>query len=38
MTGMTDVDLDITIQVRKTAEKKGVKIIDKVTISNQSIN
>jgi Succinate dehydrogenase/fumarate reductase, flavoprotein subunit len=34
MTGMIGVDLDITIQVRRTAEKKGVKIIDKVTISD----
>ncbi|GAU76873.1 FAD-binding protein [Fusibacter sp. 3D3] len=34
MTGMVGVDLDITIQVRRTAEKKGVKIIDKVTLSD----
>jgi succinate dehydrogenase/fumarate reductase flavoprotein subunit len=34
MTGMIGVDLDITVRVRRTAEKKGVKIIDKVTISD----
>jgi succinate dehydrogenase/fumarate reductase flavoprotein subunit len=34
MTGMIGVDLDITLKVRRTAEKKGVKIIDKVTISD----
>lgn len=34
MTGMIGVDLDITIKVRQTVEKKGVKIIDKVTISD----
>ena len=34
MTGMVGVDLDITIQVRRTAEKAGVKIIDKVTLSD----
>lgn len=33
MTGMVGVDLDITIQVRRTAEKLGIKIIDKVTLS-----
>ena len=38
MTGMIGVDLDITIQVRRTAEKKGVKIIDKVTISDLLTN
>ncbi len=34
MTSIIGVDLDITIQVRRTAEKKGVKIIDKVTMSD----
>lgn len=34
MTGMVGVDLDITIQVRRTAEKAGIKIIDKVTMSD----
>lgn len=34
MTGMVGVDLDITVQVRRTAEKIGVQIIDKVTISD----
>ena len=38
MTGMIGVDLDITLRVRKTAEKKGVKIIDKVTISDLLTN
>lgn len=38
MTGMIGVDLDITVQVRRTAEKKGVKIIDKVTISDLLTN
>ena len=35
---MIGVDLDITIQVRRIAEKKGVKIIDKVTISDLLTN
>lgn len=34
MTYMVGVDLDITLQMRRTAEKKNVKIIDKVTISD----
>lgn len=34
MTAMIGVDLDITVKVRQTAEKKGVKIIDKVTVSD----
>jgi succinate dehydrogenase/fumarate reductase flavoprotein subunit len=34
MTGMIGVDLDITLKVRRTAEKNGIKIIDKVTISD----
>lgn len=38
MTGMIGIELDITIQVRRTAEKKGVKIIDKVTISDLLTN
>lgn len=38
MTYMVGVDLDITVQVRRTAEKKGVKIIDKVTISDLLTN
>lgn len=38
MTGMIGVDLDITLQVRRTAEKKDVKIIDKVTISDLLTN
>ena len=38
MTGMVGVDLDITIQVRRTAEKLGIKIIDKVTVSDLLVN
>lgn len=38
MTGMIGVDLDITVKVRRTAEKKGIKIIDKVTISDLLTN
>ena len=38
MTGMIGVDLDITLRVRRTAQKKGVKIIDKVTISDLLTN
>lgn len=34
MTAMIGVDLDITLKVRQTAEKKGVKILDKVTVSD----
>jgi succinate dehydrogenase/fumarate reductase flavoprotein subunit len=34
MTAMIGIDLDVTLQVRKTAEKMGVKIIDKVTLSD----
>lgn len=34
MTYMIGVDLNITIQMRRKAEKLGVKIIDKVTISD----
>ena len=34
MTGMIGVDLDITLKVRQTAEKKGVKILDKVAVSD----
>lgn len=34
MTYMVGVDLNITLQMRKTAEKLGVKIIDKVAISD----
>jgi succinate dehydrogenase/fumarate reductase flavoprotein subunit len=34
MVGMIGVDLDITLQIRRTAEKKGVAIIDKVAISD----
>lgn len=34
MTGMIGVDLDITIQVRKTAEKLGVEIMDKVSFTD----
>ncbi len=34
MTAMIGVDLDITLKVRQTAEKKGVKIIDKVTVAD----
>ena len=33
-TSMVGVDLDITLQVRRTAEKKGVKIIDKIAVSD----
>ncbi len=38
MTGIIGVDLDITLRVRRTAEKLGVKIIDKVTISDLLTN
>ena len=38
MVGIIGVDLDITLKVRQTAEKKGVKIIDKVTISDLLTN
>lgn len=38
MVGMIGVDLDITVKVRKTARKKGVKIMDKVTISDLLTN
>jgi succinate dehydrogenase/fumarate reductase flavoprotein subunit len=31
---MIGVDLDITLKVRQTAEKKGVKILDKVAVSD----
>lgn len=34
MTYMVGVDLDITVQVRRTAERKGVRIIDKVVVSD----
>lgn len=34
MTAMIGVDLDITVKIRQTAERMGVKIIDKVTISD----
>jgi succinate dehydrogenase/fumarate reductase flavoprotein subunit len=34
LTAMIGVDLDITIKLRRTAEKLGVKIIDKVAISD----
>ena len=34
MTAMIGVDLDITLKVRQTAEKLGVKIMDKVTVSD----
>ncbi len=34
MTYMVGVDLDLTIQVRRTAEKLGVRFIDKVTVSD----
>ncbi|MBF7097416.1 FAD-dependent oxidoreductase [Alkalibacter mobilis] len=34
MTGMIGVDLDITLQVRKTAAKFGVKIVDKTVMSD----
>lgn len=34
MTAMIGVDLDITLKIRKAAEKKGVKIIDKVTVAD----
>lgn len=34
MTYMVGVDLDITLKVRKKAEKLGVEIIDKVTVSD----
>lgn len=34
MTSMIGVDLDITIKLRRTAEKLGVKVIDKVTVSD----
>jgi len=34
MTAMITVDLDVTLQFRRTAEKLGVKIFDKVTMSD----
>lgn len=34
MTGIIGVDLDITVRVRRTAEKLGVQILDKVTVSD----
>lgn len=33
MTAITCVDLDITLKLRKTAEKLGVKILDKTTLA-----
>lgn len=38
MTGMIGVDLDITLKVRATANKLGVKILDKVTMSDLLTN
>lgn len=38
ITAMIGVDLDITLKMRRTAEKLGVNIIDKVTISDLLIN
>ena len=34
MTGIIGVDLDITIRLRRTAEKMGVRFLDKVTVSD----
>ena len=34
MTAIIGVDLDITLKVRQTAEKMGVKILDKVAVSD----
>ena len=34
MTAMITIDLDVTIKVRQTAEKMGVKILDKITVSD----
>lgn len=34
MTAIIGVDLDITLKVRQTAEKLGVKILDKVTVTD----
>lgn len=34
MTAIIGVDLDITLKIRQTAEKMGVKIIDKVAVSD----
>ena len=34
MTGIIGVDLDITIKLRRTAEKMGVRFLDKVTVSD----
>lgn len=34
MTAMIGVDLDITLKVRQTAQKKGVQFIDKVPVSD----
>lgn len=34
MTAMISIDLDVTIKVRQTAEKMGVKILDKITVSD----
>lgn len=38
LTGMIGVDLDITLKVRATATKLGVKIIDKVTMADLLTN
>lgn len=34
MSSMIGVDLDITLKIRKTAEGRGVKIIDKIAVSD----
>jgi succinate dehydrogenase/fumarate reductase flavoprotein subunit len=34
MTAIIGVDLDITLKVRQTAEKMGIKILDKLTVSD----
>ncbi len=38
LTGMIGVDLDITVNVRKTAKKLGVELLDKVVLSDILLN
>jgi hypothetical protein len=38
MTYMVGIDLDITLKMRKTAEKYGVRFLDKTTISDLLTN
>lgn len=34
MTAIIGIDLDVTLKIRQTAEKKGVKVMDKVAVSD----